>query len=90
MEQHKPSGVAAANPGLRPGPKLQVLEPRRNGMPEQVPYTYRGSDYSLPEEITVTDTRPLRRTAREATALDDPALRYAGLPISRPQGWEDL
>lgn len=29
-----------------------------------------------------------RRALREATALDDPALRYAGLPVSRPQGWE--
>lgn len=71
-----------------PLPERPATTPRkRRGMPELVPYAYRGSDFSLPEEITVTGTRPVRPAVREATALDDPALLFAGVPVSRPRGW---
>lgn len=71
----------------QPARRLATAPMHRNGLPPSRPYIYRGSDYSLPDEITVTDARPRRRTAREATPLDDPALLYAGLPFSVPLGW---
>ena len=72
-----------------PVPEHPVAVPAGNGRPVFVPYRYRGSDFSLPDEITVTATRPRRPVVREATALDDPALRYTGVPVSRPRGWGD-
>ena len=71
----------------KPARTLATVPGHRNGLPAPRPYTYRGSDFSLPGETTVTDARPRRRTVREATPLDDPALLYAGLPFSAPLGW---
>ena len=62
--------------------------PRANGLPELLPYRYRGSDFSDPPQLTINGRLPARRAVRDATLLDDPALRYAGLPFSRPQDWQ--
>lgn len=38
-------------------------------------------------ETAAVAAEPVRPVIREAAALDDPALRYAGLPLSAPRGW---
>lgn len=76
-------------------PQHPVSVPTFTARPALVPYTYRGSDHREPPEPTFTarPMRPVPLQVREATLLDDPALRYAGVPVSAPAGyirdWED-
>ena len=70
-----------------PLPERPVTTPAGRGLPEFVPYTYRGTDYSEPGETTVTDARPPHRKARKAAALDDPEWDTAAPWTCRPPYW---
>ena len=41
------------------------------------------------DAYATTEGRTVILPVREATPLDDPALRYTGVPVSRPRGWGD-